>query len=35
MKPVNFLAGQHIARWNGHDIGHGVISRRVLFTWAT
>ena len=27
--------GQHITLWNGHDIGRGVISRRVFFTWAT
>ena len=27
--------GQHIALWNGHDIGRGVISRRVFFTWVT
>lgn len=24
--------GQHITLWNGRDIGHGVISRRVFFT---
>jgi len=27
--------GRHIALWNGHDIGHGVISRRIFFTWVT
>jgi hypothetical protein len=27
--------GQRIALWNGHDIGRGVISRRVFFTWVT
>ena len=26
--------GQHITLWNGLDIGHGVISRRVFFTTA-
>lgn len=30
-----FLApGRHFDLWNGTDIGHGVISRRVFFTWA-
>ncbi|MGH3411215.1 MAG: hypothetical protein ACRDRJ_53250 [Streptosporangiaceae bacterium] len=30
-----FLApGRRFALWNGADIGHGVISRRVFFTWA-
>jgi len=27
--------GQHFTLWNGQDIGHGVISRRVFFTWMT
>jgi hypothetical protein len=26
--------GQRVTLWNGHDIGHGVISRRVFFTTA-
>jgi hypothetical protein len=26
--------GQHVTLWNGGDIGHGVISRRVFFTTA-
>jgi hypothetical protein len=26
--------GQHITLWNGHDCGHGVISRRVYTQWA-
>jgi hypothetical protein len=26
--------GQDVTLWNGHDIGHGVISRRVFFTTA-
>lgn len=26
--------GQHVTLWDGHDIGHGVISRRVFFTTA-
>lgn len=26
--------GQRITLWNGADVGHGVISRRVFFTWA-
>ncbi len=26
-----FGPGQHVTLWNGHDIGHGVISRRVFF----
>ncbi len=25
--------GQHVTLWNGSDIGHGVISRRVFFRW--
>jgi hypothetical protein len=25
--------GQHIALWNGHDCGHGVISRREVAIW--
>jgi hypothetical protein len=25
--------GQHITLWNGHDCGHGVISRRVFTRW--
>lgn len=25
--------GQRFTLWNGHDIGHGVISRQVFFTW--
>jgi hypothetical protein len=28
------VPGRHFALWNGTDIGHGVISRRVFFTWA-
>lgn len=27
-------AGERFAIWNGTDIGHGIISRRVFFTWA-
>jgi len=27
--------GQHITLWNGHECGHGVISRRVFSPWAT
>lgn len=27
--------GQHITLWNGHECGHGVISRRVFTPWAT
>ena len=26
--------GQRVTLWNGHEIGHGVISRRVFFTTA-
>jgi hypothetical protein len=26
--------GQHVTLWNGSDIGHGVITRRVFFTTA-
>lgn len=26
--------GRQVTLWNGHDIGHGVISRRVFFTTA-
>jgi hypothetical protein len=26
--------GQQVTLWNGRDIGHGVISRRVFFTTA-
>jgi hypothetical protein len=26
--------GQRVTLWNGHDIGRGVISRRVFFTTA-
>ncbi|MGH3275697.1 MAG: hypothetical protein ACRDNZ_15405 [Streptosporangiaceae bacterium] len=26
--------GQHVTLWNGRDCGHGIISRRVFFTWA-
>jgi len=29
-----FGPGQRVALWNGRDIGHGVISRRVFFTTA-
>jgi hypothetical protein len=25
--------GQHVTLWDGSDVGHGVISRRVFFTW--
>jgi hypothetical protein len=25
--------GQHIRLWNGHDCGHGVISRREVSIW--
>lgn len=25
--------GQRVTLWNGSDMGHGVISRRVFFTW--
>jgi hypothetical protein len=26
--------GQHITLWNGHECGHGVITRRMFTTWA-
>lgn len=25
--------GQGVTLWNGRDMGHGVVSRRVFFTW--
>jgi hypothetical protein len=27
-----FRPGQHFAVWNGSEIGHGVVSRRVFFS---
>lgn len=27
-------AGQRITLWNGHECGHGVISRRIFSRWA-
>lgn len=33
--PSSFFGpGQHITLWNGHDCGHGVISRRVFTSFA-
>jgi hypothetical protein len=26
--------GQHFTLWNGHECGHGVISRRIFSPWA-